>query len=176
MASTRILQFITYLLVPAGLLTIYTQLFTTHVGWRESVLRMVGALVPMKTEGLVLMTSDRLRRRGGRKLGQRQCLVQKELPAIEVGAGGRGLRRQDRHTDESGMRVCEVEELDGLVDRKVSPMCWPPWPPPTRPSQREHAGNHAEAFPRRRAGSWPRTRLSSRPPSGRKMPPSRHGN
>ncbi|HZX53235.1 MAG TPA: hypothetical protein VFE86_01070, partial [Ilumatobacteraceae bacterium] len=43
----KILQFITYLLVPAGLLTIYTQLFTTDAGWRESVLRMVGALVPM---------------------------------------------------------------------------------------------------------------------------------
>jgi cation-transporting P-type ATPase E len=53
----RILQFITYLLVPAGLLTIYTQLFTTHVGWRQSVLRTVGALVPMVPEGLVLMTS-----------------------------------------------------------------------------------------------------------------------
>ncbi|HWS90932.1 MAG TPA: cation-translocating P-type ATPase, partial [Mycobacterium sp.] len=43
----RILQFVTYLLVPAGLLMIYTQLFTTHAGWRQSVLRMVGALVPM---------------------------------------------------------------------------------------------------------------------------------
>src|SRR5690606_33191243 len=42
----KILQFITYLLWPTGLLTIYTQLFTTGVGWRESVLRMVGALVP----------------------------------------------------------------------------------------------------------------------------------
>ena len=34
-----ILQFITYLLVPPGLLIIYTQLFTTDAGWRESVLR-----------------------------------------------------------------------------------------------------------------------------------------
>ena len=41
----KILQFITYLLIPAGLLIIYTQLFTTDAGWRESVLRMVGALV-----------------------------------------------------------------------------------------------------------------------------------
>jgi cation-transporting P-type ATPase E len=53
----RILQFITYLLIPAALLTIYTQLFTTNAGWRESVLRMVGALVPMVPEGLVLMAS-----------------------------------------------------------------------------------------------------------------------
>jgi len=54
----KILQFITYLLWPTGLLIIYTQLFTTNVGWRESVLRMVGALVPMVPEGLVLMTND----------------------------------------------------------------------------------------------------------------------
>ena len=53
----KILQFITYLLVPAGLLIIYTQLFTTDAGWRESVLRMVGALMPMVPEGLVLMTA-----------------------------------------------------------------------------------------------------------------------
>ncbi len=108
----RILQFITYLLVPAGLLTIYTQLFTTHVGWRESVLRMVGALVPMVPEGLVLMTSIAFAV-GVVRLGQRQCLVQ-ELPAIE------GLARVDvvcadktGTLTESGMRVCEVEELDG---------------------------------------------------------------
>jgi len=47
---SKILQFITYLLLPTGLLIIYTQLFTTHVGWQESLLRMVGALVPMVPE------------------------------------------------------------------------------------------------------------------------------
>ena len=83
----RILQFITYLLVPAGLLTIYTQLFTTHAGWRQSVLRTVGALVPMVPEGLVLMTSIAFAV-GVIRLGQRRCLVQ-ELPAIE------GLARVD---------------------------------------------------------------------------------
>ncbi|BBZ12777.1 cation-translocating P-type ATPase [Mycobacterium branderi] len=77
----KILQFITYLLLPAGLLIIYTQLFTTHVGWRQSVLRMVGALVPMVPEGLVLMTSIAFAV-GVVRLGRRQCLVQ-ELPAIE---------------------------------------------------------------------------------------------
>lgn len=77
----KILQFITYLLIPAGLLIIYTQLFTTRVGWQESVLRMVGALVPMVPEGLVLMTSIAFAV-GVIRLGRRQCLVQ-ELPAIE---------------------------------------------------------------------------------------------
>ncbi len=107
----RILQFITYLLIPAGLLTIYTQLFTTNVGWRESVLATVGALVPMVPEGLVLMTSIAFAV-GVVRLGRRQCLVQ-ELPAIE------GLARVDvvcadktGTLTESGMRVSEVEELD----------------------------------------------------------------
>jgi cation-transporting ATPase E len=106
----RILQFITYLLVPAGLLTIYTQLFTTHVGWRQSVLRTVGALVPMVPEGLVLMTSIAFAV-GVIRLGQRRCLVQ-ELPAIE------GLARVDvvcadktGTLTESGMRVSDVVEL-----------------------------------------------------------------
>lgn len=107
----RILQFITYLLVPAGLLTIYTQLFTTHAGWQESVLRTVGALVPMVPEGLVLLTSVAFAV-GVVRLGQRRCLVQ-ELPAIE------GLARVDvvcadktGTLTESGMRVARVDELD----------------------------------------------------------------
>jgi len=106
----RILQFITYLLVPAGLLTIYTQLFTTHAGWRQAVLRTVGALVPMVPEGLVLMTSIAFAV-GVIRLGQRRCLVQ-ELPAIE------GLARVDvvcadktGTLTENGMRVSGVEEL-----------------------------------------------------------------
>jgi cation-transporting ATPase E len=103
-----ILRVITYLLVPAGLLTIYTQLFTTDVGWRESVLRMVGALVPMVPEGLVLMTSIAFAV-GVVRLGRRQCLVQ-ELPAIE------GLARVDTvcadktgTLTENGMRVSDLK-------------------------------------------------------------------
>ncbi len=105
-----ILRVITYLLVPAGLLTIYTQLFTTDVGWRESVLRMVGALVPMVPEGLVLMTSIAFAV-GVVRLGRRQCLVQ-ELPAIE------GLARVDvvcadktGTLTENGMRVSDLKAL-----------------------------------------------------------------
>ena len=108
----KILQFITYLLIPAGLLTIYTQLFLTGVGWRESVLRMVGALVPMVPEGLVLMTSIAFAV-GVVRLGRRQCLVQ-ELPAIE------GLARVDvvcadktGTLTENGMRFAEAKALAG---------------------------------------------------------------
>lgn len=103
----KILQFITYLLWPTGLLIIYTQLFTTNVGWRESVLRMVGALVPMVPEGLVLMTSIAFAV-GVVRLGRRQCLVQ-ELPAIE------GLARVDvvcadktGTLTENGMRLADI--------------------------------------------------------------------
>ena len=105
-----ILRFITYLLVPTGALIIYTQLFTTGVGWRESVLRMVGALVPMVPEGLVLMTSIAFAV-GVVRLGRRQCLVQ-ELPAIE------GLARVDvvcadktGTLTENGMRLSQTEPV-----------------------------------------------------------------
>jgi len=107
----KILQFITYLLWPAGLLTIYTQLFTTDVGWRRAVLAMVGALVPMVPEGLVLMTSIAFAV-GVIRLGRRQCLVN-ELPAIE------GLARVDMvcadktgTLTENGMRVSDLKKLD----------------------------------------------------------------
>ncbi|WP_172800273.1 cation-translocating P-type ATPase [Mycobacterium sp. IS-1556] len=107
----KILQFITYLLIPAGLLIIYTQLFTTDADWRESVLRMVGALVPMVPEGLVLMTSLAFAV-GVIRLGRRQCLVN-ELPAIE------GLARVDvvcadktGTLTENGMRVADLQRLD----------------------------------------------------------------
>ena len=106
----KILQFITYLLIPAGALIIYTQLFTTDAGWRESVLRMVGALVPMVPEGLVLMTSIAFAV-GVVRLGRRQCLVQ-ELPAIE------GLARVDvvcadktGTLTENGMRVSDLKSF-----------------------------------------------------------------
>ncbi|KWX24555.1 metal ABC transporter ATPase [Mycolicibacterium wolinskyi] len=106
----KILQFITYLLVPAGLLTIYTQLFTTDADWRDAVLRMVGALVPMVPEGLVLMTSIAFAV-GVIRLGRRQCLVN-ELPAIE------GLARVDvvcadktGTLTENGMRVSDLKPV-----------------------------------------------------------------
>jgi cation-transporting P-type ATPase E len=106
----KILRFITYLLWPAGLLTTYTQLFTTDVGWRRAVLAMVGALVPMVPEGLVLMTSIAFAV-GVVRLGRRQCLVN-ELPAIE------GLARVDvvcadktGTLTENGMRVSDLKPL-----------------------------------------------------------------
>ncbi|MCQ4118033.1 HAD-IC family P-type ATPase [Rhodococcus tibetensis] len=103
----KILKFITYLMIPAGLLIIYNQLFSSGQSLRPALNGMVAALVPMVPEGLVLMTSIAFAV-GVVRLGQRQCLVQ-ELPAIE------GLARVDvvcadktGTLTENGMRLSEL--------------------------------------------------------------------
>ncbi|MGI5220235.1 HAD-IC family P-type ATPase [Nocardia sp. CA-290969] len=106
-----ILKVITYLLIPAGALSIYNQLVSSGESWRPAVTGMVAALVPMVPEGLVLMTSIAFAV-GVVRLGQRQCLVQ-ELPAIE------GLARVDvvcadktGTLTENGMRLAELRMLE----------------------------------------------------------------
>ena len=163
----RILQFITYLLVPAGLLTIYTQLFTTHADWRQSVLRTVGALVPMVPEGLVLLTSIAFAV-GVVRLGQRRCLVQ-ELPAIE------GLARVDvvcadktGTLTENGMRVAGVEELYAIEQHSIADVV-PRWPQPTR-DPTPVCRRSPTAIMSHPTGSPRRQHLSSRPPNGAVCP------
>ncbi len=102
-----ILRIVTYLMVPAGLLIIYNQLFLSDDSLPRALTGMVAALVPMVPEGLVLLTSVAFAL-GVIRLGQRQCLVQ-ELPAIE------GLARVDvvcadktGTLTENGMRLAEV--------------------------------------------------------------------
>lgn len=108
----RILRVITWLLIPAGVLTVVNQLVISRQGFRQSVLGMVAALVPMVPEGLVLLTSVAFAI-GVVRLGRRRCLVQ-ELPAIE------GLARVDvvcadktGTLTENGMRLARVDVLDG---------------------------------------------------------------
>ena len=151
----KILQLITYLLLPAGLLTIYTQLFLTHVGWREAVLRMVGALVPMVPEGLVLMTSVAFAV-GVVRLGRRQCLVQ-ELPAIE------GLARVDvvcadktGTLTENGMRLSEATPLAEVNDSQITAVLAALAADDTRPNASMQA--IAEAYPK--APGWTATALA----------------
>ncbi|RRD50990.1 cation-translocating P-type ATPase [Arachnia propionica] len=110
-----ILKFVTWLLIPAGLLTIWVAFQQTNVSWQESALRMVAALVPMIPEGLVLLTSMAFAL-GVIRLGRRQCLVQ-ELPAIE------GLARVSVVcADKTGtltsneMTVGEIQPLDADPD------------------------------------------------------------
>jgi cation-transporting ATPase E len=102
----RILRFITYLLIPAGALSIYNQLAGDQP-LQEALRGMVAALVPMVPEGLILLTAVAFAV-GVIRLGRRQCLVN-ELPAIE------GLARVDVVcADKTGtltdnaMRIAEV--------------------------------------------------------------------
>ncbi|MCJ0905263.1 HAD-IC family P-type ATPase [Rhodococcus sp. ARC_M6] len=113
-----ILKFITYLMIPAGALIIYNQLFSSGESIRPALNGMVAALVPMVPEGLVLMTSIAFAV-GVIRLGKRQCLVQ-ELPAIE------GLARVDvvcadktGTLTENGMRLSELKLAEGSADEAV---------------------------------------------------------
>lgn len=113
-----ILKVITYLLIPAGLVTIYNQLFSSHQSWRTALNGMVAALVPMVPEGLVLMTSIAFAV-GVVRLGQRKCLVQ-ELPAIE------GLARVDvvcadktGTLTENGMRLAELRVVGDTSEPRL---------------------------------------------------------
>ncbi|MEV4128542.1 HAD-IC family P-type ATPase [Nocardia sp. NPDC049707] len=113
-----ILRVITYLLIPAGLLSIYNQLVSSKESWRPAVTGMVAALVPMVPEGLVLMTSVAFAV-GVVRLGRRKCLVQ-ELPAIE------GLARVDvvcadktGTLTENGMRLSDIKTLGTFDDAEV---------------------------------------------------------
>ncbi|MDK6927723.1 HAD-IC family P-type ATPase [Actinotignum sp. GS-2025c] len=90
----RILKAITWVLVPVGLLTIWGQIRVVGLDWaaigahwRDIVLSVTGALVPMIPEGLVLITSTAFAL-GVIRLGRLNVLVN-ELPAIE------GLARVD---------------------------------------------------------------------------------
>ncbi|MHC3002233.1 HAD-IC family P-type ATPase [Gordonia metallireducens] len=103
----QILRVITWLLIPAGILTIVNQLFISENGLKQALLGMVAALVPMVPEGLVLMTSIAFAV-GVVRLGQRQCLVN-ELPAIEGLARVNVVCADKTGTlTENGMRLSEL--------------------------------------------------------------------
>ncbi|MDY6809558.1 MAG: HAD-IC family P-type ATPase [Actinomycetota bacterium] len=119
----QILKVITWLLIPAGVLTIINQLFISDSGIRASLLGMVAALVPMVPEGLVLMTSIAFAV-GVVRLGQRQCLVN-ELPAIEGLARVNVVCADKTGTlTENGMRLAGVQltgdEAAADVDRVLA--------------------------------------------------------
>ncbi|GAB3278935.1 cation-translocating P-type ATPase [Sinomonas notoginsengisoli] len=104
-----ILKVITWLLVPAGILSVYNQLSGSQA-LPDALRGMVAALVPMVPEGLILMTTIAFAV-GVVRLGRRHCLVN-ELPAIE------GLARVDvvcadktGTLTENAMELAEVREL-----------------------------------------------------------------
>ncbi|HTJ72189.1 MAG TPA: HAD-IC family P-type ATPase [Actinospica sp.] len=105
----QIIKYLTYLLVPAGILQIIVQTAIAG-GIRNGISRTIAGIVPMVPEGLVLLTSVAFAV-GVVRLGRRNCLVQ-ELPAIE------GLARVDTvcldktgTLTEGGMRLAGVEIL-----------------------------------------------------------------
>lgn len=109
-----ILKVITWLLIPTGILTIWTQLVRSDTGLRESILSMAAAIVPMVPEGLVLMTSIAFAA-GVIRLGKYKALVN-ELVAIE------GLARVDTVcTDKTGTLTTNEMELDSIVAADGSP-------------------------------------------------------
>ncbi len=111
-----ILKVITWLLVPAGILTIVNQLVVSSQNVRQAILGMVAALVPMIPEGLVLMTSVAFAV-GVVRLGRRNCLVQ-ELPAIEGLARVNVVCADKTGTlTENGMRLSELDVLGAGDDR-----------------------------------------------------------
>ncbi|WP_369201614.1 HAD-IC family P-type ATPase [Streptomyces sp. PU-14G] len=116
---SRLLKYITWMMVPAGLGLILSQLVVERNDVHEAVRRMVAGIVPMVPEGLVLLTSVAFAI-GVIRLGRRQCLVQ-ELPAIE------GLARVDvvcldktGTLTEGGMDVAEVRALEGADDARLA--------------------------------------------------------
>ncbi|MGS2810085.1 cation-translocating P-type ATPase [Nocardia sp. MW-W600-9] len=151
----KILKFITYLLIPAGALSIYNQLVSSKESWRPAVTGMVAALVPMVPEGLVLMTSIAFAV-GVVRLGKRNCLVQ-ELPAIE------GLARVDvvcadktGTLTENGMRLSQIEPLGAFDEDQVRQVLAALAGDDPRPNASVQA--IAEAFPD--SPDWPQTAIA----------------
>ncbi|MEU5594354.1 HAD-IC family P-type ATPase [Streptomyces sp. NPDC020298] len=109
---STILKYVTWMMVPTALGLVISQLVVKQHGFKDSVARTVGGIVPMVPEGLVLLTSVAFAI-GVIRLGRKQCLVQ-ELPAIE------GLARVDTvcldktgTLTEGGMDVTELRAVDG---------------------------------------------------------------
>ncbi|MGW0879829.1 HAD-IC family P-type ATPase [Streptomyces sp. NPDC002671] len=115
---STILKYVTWMMVPAAIGLVITQLVVKNYGFKDAVARTVGGIVPMVPEGLVLLTSVAFAI-GVIRLGRQQCLVQ-ELPAIE------GLARVDTvcldktgTLTEGGMDVSELRTLDGYDESYV---------------------------------------------------------
>lgn len=107
----RILVYVTWALIPVGILTIFNQIVVNDQSWPDAIRGLVAALVPMVPEGLVLMTSIAMAV-GVIRLGRRQCLVQ-DLPAIEQLARVDVVCTDKTGTlTEDGMRVRAIDTPD----------------------------------------------------------------
>ncbi|MFJ9892780.1 HAD-IC family P-type ATPase [Streptomyces sp. NPDC091280] len=115
---STILKYVTWMMIPTAIGLVISQLVVKQHGFKDSIARTVGGIVPMVPEGLVLLTSVAFAI-GVIRLGRKQCLVQ-ELPAIE------GLARVDTvcldktgTLTEGGMDVTELRPLGGADEAYV---------------------------------------------------------
>ncbi|MFD8573444.1 HAD-IC family P-type ATPase [Streptomyces sp. NPDC059639] len=115
---STILKYVQWMMIPTAIGLVISQLVVKEHGFKDSVARTVGGIVPMVPEGLVLLTSVAFAI-GVIRLGRKQCLVQ-ELPAIE------GLARVDTvcldktgTLTEGGMDVAELRALSGADEAYV---------------------------------------------------------
>ena len=82
-----ILKYVTFAIIPCGILLLISQFAATDLGWQEAIAGVVAGVVAMVPEGLVLLTSIAFGV-AAVTLARRNVLVQ-ELPAVE------GLARVD---------------------------------------------------------------------------------
>ncbi|MBW8702645.1 putative cation-transporting ATPase E [Streptomyces sp. MBT84] len=115
---STILKYVTWMMVPTAIGLVISQSVVKQHGFKDSIARTVGGIVPMVPEGLVLLTSVAFAI-GVIRLGRKQVLVQ-ELPAIE------GLARVDTvcldktgTLTEGGMDVTELRPLQGADETHV---------------------------------------------------------
>jgi cation-transporting ATPase E len=110
----RFLRYLTWIIVPVGLVLVVRQL-TGDQSVPDAVVSSVAGVVPMIPEGLVLMTSIAFAV-GVVRLGRRRCLVQ-ELPAVEILARVDTLCLDKTGTlTEPGMVLKEIEYVPGAPD------------------------------------------------------------
>lgn len=112
----RFLRYLTWIIVPVGLLLVVRQL-TSDQALPDAVVSSVAGVVPMIPEGLVLMTSIAFAMAVVR-LGRRRCLVQ-ELPAVEILARVDTLCLDKTGTlTEPGMVLTEIRRASGAPPRE----------------------------------------------------------
>jgi cation-transporting ATPase E len=117
--TNQILRLVTWVMIPAGLLVVFSEFFRSHDPLRDAIRGSAAAVVAMVPEGLVLLTSLAFTA-GALRLARRRVLVQ-ELAAVE------GLARVDvlcidktGTLTRPGMQVTETMALGGWTGPQIT--------------------------------------------------------
>jgi len=109
---------ISFMLVPIGLLLLWSQLVRADLPWKVAVRGTIAGVITMVPEGLVLLTSIAMAVSVIR-LAQKRVLVQ-DMPAVEVLARVDTICVDKTGTlTEPGMRVREVRTINGAPSTAV---------------------------------------------------------